>query len=756
MTSKRIQTFTGNTVEYKVIKDGYKTVTEVINVTDELPTKTVLNLTPSTVVHGNDLDYVIENHENCAPTITFNKKVETADGLEIETQKYYMAEQGKDYAFTLSNSTDNFTRVGNVVIHRDGTATNFSTSDYIQLPQLNFGTGDYELIMGFSMEDFNTSTHVHLFRCPTNSFDIAITPKSSGKRYIYVSNNNSSVTTGTQVGILPKKKYLVKVVRTNGIRETYMSEDNGETWVLEGTTADTASYSEAFTIGRPDNTQYTFYGNAYLDDFSLKLGDDETPFTLTHGNVGYNIACKGKVHNYNGLLWGDFDNSCYATIMPKDFSRYSEAFDNWEWVFKIEDYKATTNLAQSIYTQGRDYESGLTIYQAGVLGFRVNNTANSTTVCSLIGTTVLVEGNDYWTRVTYDINEGYKLFLSTDGKEWNIEDSSSAVEKMKWYSSDNWRICENNHTTQYQYPLKGKLNLKESYIKVNGEFWWKGTGSYSIDIGREPNGLAFDSESIVYNFTSSNCIAVQKVPELPISSYELVMKFKTDSFNEGRLIGNLNTNVHSIQLETPINSEPLQLYHPSSSWDWQEINISQIEKNTWYWVKLTYDANDNKVMSYLHKENEDWVKTNEVDVNGCGWNDGIIIGNDQHSEPCSTNTYIDLKESYIKVNDKYYWKPMEKVFDTLPGILDKRYNDTGEATTLKLYDVQAKDRELIVNANRNLTVENPEFIQFDGDIVFPEHTVWRYDTNNDVWVSTSKITVTVNEDNLEQLLVEED
>lgn len=74
MTSKTIQTFTGNTVEYKVIKDGYKTVTEVINVTDELPTKNVLNLTPSTVVHGNDLDYVIENHENCAPTITFNKK----------------------------------------------------------------------------------------------------------------------------------------------------------------------------------------------------------------------------------------------------------------------------------------------------------------------------------------------------------------------------------------------------------------------------------------------------------------------------------------------------------------------------------------------------------------------------------------------------------------------------------------------------------------------------------------------------------
>ena len=72
MTSKVIQTFTGNDVYYKVIKDGYKTITETIHVTDSMPTRTVYDLEPSSVVHDPDLDYTIDTSHDCPPLIIFN------------------------------------------------------------------------------------------------------------------------------------------------------------------------------------------------------------------------------------------------------------------------------------------------------------------------------------------------------------------------------------------------------------------------------------------------------------------------------------------------------------------------------------------------------------------------------------------------------------------------------------------------------------------------------------------------------------
>ena len=52
MTSKVIQTKTGNQILYKIIKDGYKTITQTIDVVDSFPTRNVYNLEPSSVIHN--------------------------------------------------------------------------------------------------------------------------------------------------------------------------------------------------------------------------------------------------------------------------------------------------------------------------------------------------------------------------------------------------------------------------------------------------------------------------------------------------------------------------------------------------------------------------------------------------------------------------------------------------------------------------------------------------------------------------------
>ena len=134
MTSKVIQTFTGNDVYYKVIKDGYKTITETIHVTDSMPTRNVYNLEPSAIVHDPELDYTVDTSHDYPPVITFNENVVTPDDTEITTNKYVLAPYGQNYILTDGGNTeDNFSRIGNVQVNKDGIASGFSTINCIRL-----------------------------------------------------------------------------------------------------------------------------------------------------------------------------------------------------------------------------------------------------------------------------------------------------------------------------------------------------------------------------------------------------------------------------------------------------------------------------------------------------------------------------------------------------------------------------------------------------------------------------------------------
>ena len=132
MTSKVIQTITGNDVQYKVIKDGYKTITETIHITDDMPTRTTYDLSPSTVAHNPELNYTIDTSHEYPPVITFNKNVVTPDDTEITTNKYVLAPYGQDYVLMdEDNNEDNFSRVGNVKISKEGVVNGFSSNNYL-------------------------------------------------------------------------------------------------------------------------------------------------------------------------------------------------------------------------------------------------------------------------------------------------------------------------------------------------------------------------------------------------------------------------------------------------------------------------------------------------------------------------------------------------------------------------------------------------------------------------------------------------
>lgn len=749
MVSKTIEVNSGEKVTYKVIKDGYKTVTEEIEITEDMPIKNTYNLVPSTEEYTPNFEYDIDTSLPCAPIITFLEKPITPDGTEINKTKYIFAPQGKNYLVTNNHDLDSFVRVGDIKVNQDGIVFNFNSQNYLKTPILNFGTDDYEIVLEFTPLSWSSAYQCMFYSSKLCWFNIAITNSISDNYYIHSNTGDHSSTWNSSIiGITPlelNKTYLVKTTRISGIRYMYLSSDNGENWTLEGQHADTDTYSIDYLIGTGPNSGNEYFGTVGLKSSYIKI-NNELVWKGTCSCLPVNTKVVGPMIINNYVTKSTFSSSCYCDTYPKDFTRASNTANSWEWVFKIEKY-IPSGAIQVLYSQGRGYESALHVSAANKPYVLLNNTGNSTYFGSLYSDTVLEEGKPYWLKLEFTGTE-YKLLLSENGTTWNLEASLESSTKLIYITSDNWHIGWNyNSSSTYHYPLKSELNLAESYIIVDKQTWWQGKDIYLRNYGTlNGSTLYVNEEDLLTNFSSSNYLTTPSIVYIP-TSYEAVIRYKTDSYNGGRLIGNHSTNKHSLQIQ--INStDELAIYHPSSSHAWISKAISyKFELNKWYWVKCTWNTTDKKVTIYIKTDNTDWEKIGEFEATSCGWDQNVEIGADKNASILSRNSFIDLRESYIKINDKYYWKPIEGPFgEYIPGILDNNELDESAEKTYKLLDIQRDTRDLILSSNRKIDLEDVKFSEYMTEITIPEHDLSEYDSNSKTWKKIKLVELNVDND----------
>ena len=736
MVSKTIEVNSGEKVTYKVIKDGYKTVTEEINITADMPAKNNYDLEPSSEQYVFNSNYNIVKSAYNSPVMEFNEPIITPDGMRMKDTRYVLEPFGKNYVLTGSRNNDTFSRVGNVKVYPNGMVTNFSTSSYLLTKNLLFGTDDYEIIFGFEINE-NVNTNQCMFHSSINyRFNISTT-YSKSKCYLHTNSGDGSSWTTVLNGVTPlslSTKYLVKVVRTSGVRHMYLSSDNGESWSDEGSIADTNSYSGSYNFGCAVGSNQ-FYGKIYLEDTSITI--DNNPVDLNWNIIPNNVNVFGTMRLENAVTKTTFSNTNYLDTMPKEFTRYSGEYGTWEWVFKVEKFIHSSSI-QMIYGQGRSYESGLHINTNDTVYILLNNTANTTYFGSIYGSTVLQEGKSYWIKVEFTGTE-YKLWLSEDNVIWNQEGELKTNTRLTYMSSDNWHIGWNYHgSSDYWYPTKSELNIAESYIKANGEYWWRGADLFVRNYGDVQNSLRVEEGDIATNFSNSNRILAGTTPPSPVESYEFVIKFKASSFTDGRLIGNVGTNKHSIQLQMKEGSTSSFWYgHPSKSYSWQSCTIPQSNflLNKWNWIKGIYNANDSKVILYSKTElEEDYSEVATLNTTGCGWNQQVYIGCDQGDASIPSDTLIDLKESYIKINGNYWWCPVYgPVGESLSGVLDPRIEDPGNPDNYNLYDIQTDSRGLILSKDRGFEVDNFKFAEYLTSVSVSEYHPFAYNEQSFRW-----------------------
>ena len=151
MTQKTIKALYKQPVNYKLTKDGYKTINGVIQAQDGMPK--VVDLSVPSELYTTDLQYNVDVNVNGAPVIT-TSEFTLPDDQTCEAKKYCYAPKGTNYNYSEKQNVrhyDNFTKIGSPTISQNGILSDITTSNYLRLPN-NFNSGNNSWEMLFKIK----------------------------------------------------------------------------------------------------------------------------------------------------------------------------------------------------------------------------------------------------------------------------------------------------------------------------------------------------------------------------------------------------------------------------------------------------------------------------------------------------------------------------------------------------------------------------------------------------------------------------
>ena len=179
--------------------------------------------------------------------------------------------------------------------------------------------------------------------------------------------------------------------------------------------------------------------------------------------------------------------------------------------------------------------------------------------------------------------------------------------------------------------------------------------------GSEPNisvaGTLNFNDGIMSGFSKGNYAYLPKCPQ-GTSSYEVQIKFKLNTFNDGRLLGDTHNNVYSPQIEVKSGATASDwvALHPNSAHSaWFELSLGafpQVELGKWYWLRQRYDEKYYYV--YLSTDGDNFQLVGYKEATNSGFTGHLCLGAD-------INAYFvdgeyDLKDCYVKLDNKMWWR----------------------------------------------------------------------------------------------------
>ena len=728
MTSKVIQTITGNDVQYKVIKDGYKTITETIHITDDMPTRTTYDLSPSTVVHNPELDYTIDTSHEYPPVITFNKNIVTPDDTEITTNKYVLAPYGQDYVLMdEDNNEDNFSRVGNVKISKDGVVNGFSSNNYLTTDGLTLNNS-VEFVFKFT-----TGTDITSFQNIFASYPLTEMYIENGNLKIWSETTSSAISCGS---VLENFTYYGKVVIENGVATLSYSTD-GVTYTSDVSISDTENASNYTNIGFGVSgiLERYFRGSIDLSESYIKI-NNEIWWQPTWNKLALKYIPNENVEVNNDGVAKNFSTSNYIKIL-------SFQPENLPWKITTQVYLTQWTDSSSIFGQTEEYSiPQLYVNHSGYLQLWISSNGSSWDIAGNVTSSRTISTNTWHTLVLEFTGSSYRVLVD-DTVYITVTNSNKLYRNNK-------PLCLGFDENTY---FRGNIWLKNTTItygsSTDNTFTWKYRGLKTINSNIIGEPIFSYNEKFMRGFGASNYFT-KSIDLTNYNSFEIYMKILTPNNTDtnGAFFSNNTTGA------SPLRRDGILL----ASWSSQQyIGSYQMPNNTSHWIKGYSDG----ITWYLYGKADEGETLEEV-IYSENW---ILSGYCPASYMISptvnnfifgrnTDTYsnqyftgsIYTDDLLIKKDGNIIFTNTNIVGEEVPGILDSSYLDTGDQVTLNLYDVETNKRTLILNNNRDVTVQNKQYVEYNGEITIPDHGLSVYDPEKYTWSKYRIVTLNVNDE----------
>jgi len=741
MTTKKLSLVYGTNLNYKLIRDGYKTVNGSV-VVDENTPKTISLEAPQEIYSLPDIININTDTES-APIVALTEDLELPDGIVNSKQEYILGEYGKKYIISDNIRYNNFSISGNILIDNNHIASGFSTSNYLRLKSIDFDNANtWEIMFKVNtgiLNNFCDILHFSIDDSDSGRYGIVLRTDDTFKFVWQLSSNGSSwdiePTTSNSIIAENNTDYYVRLI-FDGTKYTYeISKDNIE-WQLAAeciTTTKILNGLKAFKIGMYNNAADTVWkGSIDLSETYIKL-DNEIVWKPQCSSFARNYRTGSAILDENNILSNLTSNIIIPYFTPKT--------DTWEFNTK---FKTGTDLNtlhnQILHNMTRGYAMAITKYHSD--GYPMSSYINNAWT---EGTVAMELSTDYWFKFKC-INKTCYLYVKRY-EEGEIEcpatkDMALSCTVIANDSFINNELCFSVSGDQY---WSGTIDLNHTYFLENGikynllSFKQCNFGTYAV--GRP----TINSDYVTWNCNSSNYYTMN-VDLTGYNTFEVYMKIQTPNGAEtnGAFFSNNTTGA------SPFRRDDVLL----SSWSSAQYISGgyTMSNNTSHWIKGYSDgttwylygkpAKDETVEEIT--SSEDWIL-----AGSCSASNMISSGINNFIFGRNTNTYnnqyftgkFDLSCILMKKDSDVILQGVLQKGKELCGILNSLIKDVSEEKTYNLYDVQTDVRSLILSEDKNINADNIEFIEYCGQVTIPSHTVYEYDTANSIW---SNLPVTIN------------
>lgn len=417
--------------------------------------------------------------------------------------------------------------------------------------------------------------------------------------------------------------------------------------------------------------------NGYFEPDNIKLESDPLNFQIfgsPAGTAENNQICLSSFSTDNYLL----------TPQSIDLNKV----DTFEIVIA---YKGNEG---SILQQNSATPYTVCISYASIL-VHLEGDSGWTTLCSNLSNDSTTK---YWMKLTYN-GSAYIASRSTDGINYTEVGRLTSTKKI----ISNLQPFVIGTNDYHNDPFQGTIYPADSYIKINGQMWWKGgSGAITLKTGSKlyfPNGSTGNlncninnnvtiNDGIAGNFSMHNYLTPKNTVNLNGGdTWEVVMAAKGSS---GSIIGISDVSIRDILIITPtkfvINGDTVAV-------------INDSDENTKYWYKLTFTGNE--YIAGRSTDGENFTQLGSLSSTSklySGYN--IYFGFKPYgSADDAFNGEIDIARSYIKIDGETVWQG---------GIGKLNFNEvvTTADSSIALYTTGTTTTQLSINQDGTLTTMN--------------------------------------------------